>query len=55
MKQPGENLIKRRVTLPDGRYLIFYTFTPQDPPVSSAKSEEQITHPKNADRGKLSV
>lgn len=33
MSKPSEKIIKRRVMLPDGRYLIFYAFGPADFPV----------------------
>ena len=30
-----EELVTRRVLLPDGRYLIYYTFAPDDASISS--------------------
>ena len=34
LSKPSEKIIKRRVVLPDGRYLIFYIFEPADIPDS---------------------
>jgi hypothetical protein len=47
MKQFTESLMNcRRITLPDGRYMIFYTFVPQELPDPPAKSKEQTTQQK---------
>ena len=37
MSKASEKMIKRKVAMPDGRYLIFYTFAPSDRPESSAR------------------
>jgi hypothetical protein len=40
---------KKQITLPDGRYLIFYTFPEYDPPHDMPASEDQ--QPSNSDAG----
>jgi hypothetical protein len=37
---------KRRITLADGRYLIFYTFEDETAPTTSAESEQQSKRPE---------
>jgi hypothetical protein len=37
MSKARETMTKRRVVLEDGRYLIFFTFAPSDPSISSRR------------------
>lgn len=39
MSKASEKMIKRRVIIADGRYLIFYTFTSSDRPASSHRAD----------------
>lgn len=53
MSKGSEKIIKRQVVLPDGRYLIFYTFAPCDrldsshPDLPSTKAKADKTAEEN--------
>ena len=45
----SEEMLMRRVVLPDGRYLIYYTFEPDETSVSSPPGAEKELEPGRRD------
>lgn len=46
MAEENAEMRKRRITMPDGRYLIFYTFGDEEKPKESLSAENKSTQPE---------